>query len=900
MKNSTIQDTINAWTKERDQAIEELKRIGDPTNGVPVRHIKRTKLYASDVQYRESINKALELSNFIEQANASIESLKNSRSRRSFLTEGDHVTQSQGEVDAATLTKHENLTDMGGNEPEEEEVGPSLPLEIMTQTPADLVNFFARPLKIASFNLTLGSNVNQVYNPFSLYFLDPTVRAKLRNFGFIRFTMCFRVVISGTPQHYGRLMVSFVPYPAENPAYQWYLTDGHDGNFLKYLSQFPGTRTMDVKTNQPLEWKLPFVSNLAMARLFNNSALALGASTDYDDIAPMGVVQFRTMTETRSVQAGASAPVVFIYAYLQDVVLGCISGSVSVIQTEGDYYQTEGDERETGPIENIATRVAQVAKLATNVVGIGPWASAAHMFASGVARVAAIMGWSVPTMINGPSRMKPQPFQNAVNVIGYDTGHRLTMDPKQELTVDPRVVGVVEDEMSIAYLCSVKSFLTQFTWAHTDTPMGSAIFLTHVHPRIRVPDTTYVNDVAVQPTALDMAATPFKFWRGKQKFLFQFICSQFHRGKLAIGFEPNSSQALLIDTTLDLNKQYITTVDLQETQEVEICVDWAMPRAWGLNTTDVVLENSVNTYDNAGDFFEVSNGYLFVTPITELQSPDDGDIKINVWTWSDDMLFNNLTDEYMPYSRLIHEEEKAFMMEGDPSTEETTCFELNPTGARTDHIAQLHFGELPVSFRNLIKRFDTRYFDTNTTTDTGSGWLSTALSLFPAPLPDFTNDLPVDDYPSLVAYLRLAYMAMRGGQKYRYHVHGIYEDHPMFQTKVFLYVPSPTTIVNSTTYYNGTNYRRQNFVGCAQYAPSTNAGVEFEVPMYTNNMFWWASSVYGANSTITEQNALRNVIIITDMSNKGICNVMIDQAAAEDFCLMRFLAAPPYTYPVVV
>jgi hypothetical protein len=56
-------------------------------------------------------------------------------------------------------------------------------------------------------------------------------------------------------------------------------------------------------------------------------------------------------------------------------------------------------------------------------------------------------------------------------VIGNDTGHRITLDPKQEISVDPRICGTTEDEMSVMAIAGREGLLDQQTWNVSNTPM---------------------------------------------------------------------------------------------------------------------------------------------------------------------------------------------------------------------------------------------------------------------------------------------------------------------------------------------------------------------------------------------------------------------------------------------
>jgi hypothetical protein len=62
-------------------------------------------------------------------------------------------------------------------------------------------------------------------------------------------------------------------------------------------------------------------------------------------------------------------------------------------------------------------------------------------------------------------RMIPSIYPNIANSNVHDTAMKLTLDVKQENTVDTRVLGLAgEDEMTISSIAKRQSYLTQFGW----------------------------------------------------------------------------------------------------------------------------------------------------------------------------------------------------------------------------------------------------------------------------------------------------------------------------------------------------------------------------------------------------------------------------------------------------
>jgi hypothetical protein len=200
---------------------------------------------------------------------------------------------------------------------------------------------------------------------------------------------------------------------------------------------------------------------------------------------------------------------------MTEVELGAPTGTVITIGTESGV-----DERERGPVERIATRASEIAYALTSVPTIAPFAKASAVTLQGMASLSALFGFSVPTMENEPSRVKNQPFQNGAHVIGYDTGKRITLDPKQELSVDPRSVNRVDDDMALSTICARESYLDTFEWGDAVLPLSSSIWMAPVNPGIvkrvaKGAPTPYY----VAPTALSFAAAPLMYGAEIFKFV---------------------------------------------------------------------------------------------------------------------------------------------------------------------------------------------------------------------------------------------------------------------------------------------------------------------------------------------------------------------------------------------
>lgn len=811
---------------------------------------------------------------------------------RDIYAESDEVKD--GTIESANMYTFENVIDIAGTVADETVAGVSSNSSQGQKNLLDLANFLERPIPITTFQIAVGTNTSVKLDVWDLFTLEPSVRAKLRNFAYLRGNLHVRVAISGTPFHYGRLMTSYQPWPLKNEN----LVYNHVNlsqepllyrfNFLNYLSQAPGATCVDVRDNQPVDVMCPYISTKPMHRLFNTSALALAATTSYEDIQNAGSLYIYSVAPLGCINATPSEVSVNIYAWMTDVELGTQTATQIDITTESDEF-------ETGPVEKISSRLATYASYFTQIPVIGPYATASKIALGSLSKISAIFGWSRPVVIQDAMIVKNNPFQNGANVIGSETSTRITLDPKQELTVDPRVMGDGKDEMTISHLCSVESLLTTFQWNDDSAVMADPIFKCAVNPNL----TTFVPVAAttyVQPSALSFATTPFQYWRGDITFRFDIICSAYHRGKLAVFFEPNVNQTTLINADIATNKQYMRIIDIQQTQSVEIDVKWAHPRAWARTLTAAESLLTHGSSFNLAGLQDFCNGYIGVVPFTTLQSPDNSDISVNVFVYSKEMHVNYLSASKFPSARdFITESE--FVTESDLTfSKEVSTIELNPSSATVDTISQEHFGEEPFSFRSLCKRYACTFSETSVTTPailTSSRFFGVTM---PGPVLKY-GDTSATDFTSLISYLRYAYVGVRGGVRKRIQFYGVTGG---FNNAVTVKMRFPeTSIIAALDSSSSAGNHKYGIGGVVRFVPSGNAGIEFELPYYSNNLFSYSFSRDDVGATVDgldESTWLRRYNVFYEMLvGDSDITVIENSATGEDFTFLRYQGAPYFT-----
>jgi len=333
-------------------------------------------------------------------------------------------------------------------------------------------------------------------------------------------------------------------------------------------------------------------------------------------------------------------------------------------------------------------------------------------------------------------------------------------------------------------------------------------------------------------------------------------------------------------------------IDIQETQLVSFTVKWAAHRQW------LQMGNVYVPYTPAGSSLDttdsVYNGYIGVVPMNKLTSPDGSSVSILVHVQSDNMHFNYMTDSLLPNKRRIVTSSRTL------NSIDCDRIDLNESTATTKNIATDHFGEQPLSFRALLKRY--MHVGAQSVASAGSvGSTSTYLwKNYPV------NNVPYASSPSgsamrnLWDYLRYAYVGIRGSVRSRFQViTTVQADYNVW----YLVATSSVAAGSAESATNSITGSFCGFRGTGVFTPYSNTGVEVEIPFYSDNLFVFAfadtydGSGVGTFDSGDMNNAwVRNhsFILTTDQITKTIA-VGRDFAAGEDFDLIRFQGAPYFS-----
>ena len=496
---------------------------------------------------------------------------------------------------------------------------------------ADLGDFFSRPVKISTNEWAIGTSFFASYDPWTDFFENPRIINRISNFKLLRCKMHVKIVINGNSFHYGRAIASYAPLPGADAFIRNRASFPQD---IIAASQRPHVY-LDPTTCQGGDLVLPF---FLPVNAFNIPEM---------DWRNMGELNIRSINDLKHANGATDSVTISVFAWATDVTLSMPTSTTPgalTPQCSEEPLDCQADEYSSGPVSKPASIVAGAARAMTQVPIIGPYARATAMAASTVASIARLFGYSRPAIIADIMPYKPMYCGNLANCNVGDTSQRLTVDAKQELTIDPRTVGLAgEDELAIVPLAKRESYITKFPWAVATAP-ETLLWNTRVTPCM------WATNVASTPAELHLTpscwvAVPFKTWRGSMKFRFQIISSQYHKGRIKVVYDP------YYPLTNEYNTNYTWIIDIAEQKDFTATIGWGSNIPY-LNTSRIGISAVPFSTSAIGTpSATTSNGVLSVYVVNNLTVPNssiDNDVEINVFTaMCDDFEVQNPDDSEM-------------------------------------------------------------------------------------------------------------------------------------------------------------------------------------------------------------------------------------------------------------
>lgn len=539
----------------------------------------------------------------------------------------------------------------------------------------DLDKYLKRPVAIQSYTINQGTLFDQTFNPWFLYMNHPSIKKKIDNYYLFRGKLKLKFVINAAPFYYGLYLVSYCPMRgAYDPC-----PIGIGGRELISRSQRPHIY-LYPQNNQGGEMVLPF--------LWPEDYLDLSTATAVQNMGTIKIQNVVSLANANGVLGGACN--LTVYAMLDDYEL---SGP-----TCGLVLQSGKDEYNEGIISKPASAIARAAGHFENIPVIGKFATATKIGANAVSGIASLFGFTNVPDIDTVSSFTPAPFPRQATTDIATGIEKLTVDSKNELSVSSDVSGCdLGDELLISNIATKESYLTQFIWTASAAP-GDLLFNMGVSPNL-VGITTNAQERVISGTPLWMLSRMFNYWRGDINIRLRFICSQYHRGRVRINWDPDGPISSTSDATTET---FTKIIDIADVNDVTIRIPYMQEVAYSqcsLNTDERYGTSPISYIPR----FE--NGVLTVRVLNEQTSPVlSSDIFVVVSVFgSPDMEFAN-PREVDPDFRISPYQVQSEKINYENSDENETNIALVNSSV-SPSINLIYQGEHIVSLRQLLRRF---------------------------------------------------------------------------------------------------------------------------------------------------------------------------------------------------
>lgn len=574
---------------------------------------------------------------------------------------------------------------------------------------ASLGNFLSRPILIKEYSWSPSVAFYESFNPWKLFMDNVQNVNRVANFNLMRSRLCVRFLVNGNGFYYGRLLASYVPLPAYDEVS---VTRGLGLD----VDNIGASQRPHIYIN-PTECQ---GGDLCVPFVWPHNALSV-PSADWEGL---GTIYMTTLTNLKNANGATDPITVSVFAYLEDVNLSIPTAA----QPANIQPQAGGDEYGDSPISGPASTVARVAGMLTSVPVIAPFAKATTIAANAVGGIAKLFGMSRPAVIEPIQVYKPEYVGGLANTNTPDGTNKLSMDVKQEVTIDPSVVGVgSRDEMSLVDVAMRESYYTSFTWdpaGGDKAGAGFQLFSTEVSPTIYQSHATGPRtEFHCLPCGL--AAIPFDYWGGSMEFRFQIVCSNFHRGRIRVVWDPESTATI---GSGGYNTAYNRIIDITDMKDFTVKVGWGqkdsfLPVLSPSARVGGVLIPSFRAGSGA-PLTNTGNGTLSVYVVNDLTVPNssvDNTVEINVFAkMCDDARFaqpadmgkRSLTYFIPPEVVTPQSLETVVPQAGEEMVEQemapvsdnvdTDVASGQPT---TDHMMDVFYGEQITSIRQMLKRY---------------------------------------------------------------------------------------------------------------------------------------------------------------------------------------------------
>jgi len=446
--------------------------------------------------------------------------------------------------------------------------GPLAPVH-QAQANVDFNDFLKRPVRVASLSYAESNVAGDQISALAIWrdvFSNAYIADKFKTYPFVRGKLHVRFLVNASPFYYGSVLATYCPWQTYMLPTTMTTTNVRE---LIPLSQRPHV-FIEPQNGTQYDMVLPFLHPKEWLNLQSSS-----------EVGNMGTLTLKCMTPLFSANGATGVGVtIAVYAWFDEVEV--MGGSVGLSLQSKDIRLSE-------VASSVADAMGSIPETVTNLVP-GYTASQQHISMAG--KAAAALGFSNEPITAPGIVTIPRPVPNMASTETPYAFERLTLDPQNNLCVDNAMHNLAdnEDELDIQKICAHESYLTQVDWTSAKSA-DAPLFYAAVNPALF--DAEIITVGSPPQDAWQMWMVPcaavaqmFQYWRGRMRYRFKFICSQYHRGRVQIFYDPAGNTPTVVSApsqTANMN----VVVDISEQNEVVFDVPFVAQTPY-LRTRDPV------------------------------------------------------------------------------------------------------------------------------------------------------------------------------------------------------------------------------------------------------------------------------------------------------------------------
>lgn len=477
-----------------------------------------------------------------------------------------------------------------------------------------------------------------------------------------------------------------------------------------------------------------------------------------------------------------------------------------------------------------------------------------------------------------------------------------------------------EDELIISRFVGRETYLGQTLW-ETNATVNSLLRGIDITPSY-VSFNDVIDNRVFQSTPLFMASQPFDYWRGDIIIRMRVLCTQYHRGRIRVTYDPFGDIFTNVDT---YTTNFTRIVDIAKDKDIEFRVPYmqAMPflRCYS--------GKRQNFHDITSQPLEIglfSNGSLTFRVVNALSAPIDAAPAVLVFSVRAADNFELAGPRALPIDISTLQVQSNETMYDDPELVSTSN---NPTSNVDPHRYLTNMGEVVKSFRTLLRRtnaFRTDVFSIPATATESDVLIRMTRPRFPlpygyTPLTEFGLDL-VDSaispgtpryfnfvHNTMLAWLMPCYLAYRGAINWDVNVDTVQDVNDMkiyrpTRLREMGNVSAAISVLSATS--NAETVRTYLYnsscllEGGTLTNQKTQAGLQACVPDYNSARFRFANPLDVMTGTFPDGSEVDSIGIDITLNNglatTSKCKVWTYVSAGPDFNFFFFVNTPAYLY----